>query len=66
MKNKSNFYKIIRKPSDDFFWKGFGVKKLGGNRIQLGDDDDEYDFSDNIQDGILKKPFRRIRVVMIH
>ena len=40
-----------------FFWNEFEVGKLGGKKIQPGDDDEENDFKGNFQAIVSKRTF---------
>ena len=59
MKIGSNLFEIYEIQDADFFWNGVEVKKVGGSKKQLGDDDKEHDFDANIGKAKLNKPLSK-------
>ena len=53
MKNMKTFFKIVENQNGDIFWNGIKIEKLGETKIQIEDGEEEYDFNESIQDGIL-------------
>ena len=47
LKTAAVFFEKQERPSGDFFWKGRSVEKLGGSRLQTGED--KYHISTDIQ-----------------
>ena len=54
MKN-SNFYKKVENQGGNFLWSGVEVEELAATKIRLGDDDEVYDFHEDIENFVLKR-----------